>query len=252
MELYAVEMGEGGRPIVLLHGFGGSAAAWRSLQPRLARSARTLAYDLPGHGRSREWPDAGPARTAVAAVLGDLSGRGIESAHLVGHSMGGAIAAMAALVEPRRVASLTLLAPGGFGAQINARLLRYFAAAREPEAIRIALENMYGWSSDVSEDEVNTLAAERAEAGATETLVEMVGHITRGGRQGEIPRERLAGLAMPVSVLWGELDNVLPVRQTRDLPGRFALHLLPDRGHMLIAEAPETVAAVVERNLTHA
>ena len=105
-------MGNGGRTVVLLHGFGGSHSTWTDIQPALARDATVIAYDLPGHARSLDYPGAGPATVAAKAVAADLTAGGRGRVHLVGHSMGGAVATLIAMRSPERVASLTLLAPG--------------------------------------------------------------------------------------------------------------------------------------------
>lgn len=220
---------------------------WGPVQRLLARDARVLAYDLPGHGGSLDWPEAGPAKVAVRAILADLAERGIERFHLAGHSMGGAIAAMMALAEPSRVASLVLLAPGGFGEEINGRLLRRYAEAAGEEELRICLETMVGWPNPVPAETVQTLLEMRRRPGQTERLKEIAASITREERQGVIPREKLAALPMPVSVAWGTLDGVLPVHQANGLPPLFALHLIPNAGHMLPEEAPELVTEIIRR-----
>jgi pimeloyl-ACP methyl ester carboxylesterase len=56
-------------------------------------------------------------------------------------------------------------------------------------------------------------------------------------------------LPIPVSVVWGMLDGVLPVHQSNDLPPHFVLHLVPGAGHMLAEEAPELVTQIIRRNL---
>jgi pimeloyl-ACP methyl ester carboxylesterase len=245
--LHATASGNGHRTIVLLHGFGGCYGLWRPIQQELAGNARVLAYDLPGHGQSLDWPEAGPAKVAVRAILADLAERGIERFHLAGHSMGGAIAALMALAEPSRVASLTLLAPGGFGEEINGRLLRRYAAAVSREEIRVCLESMVGWPNPVPVETVQTLMEMRRRPGQTEKLTEIAALITRDERQGVISRDRLAALPMPVSVAWGVLDGVLPAYQANGLPPLFALHSIPNAGHMLPEEVPELVLEIIRR-----
>lgn len=234
---------------MLLHGFGGCHGLWRPIADALAGTVRVLAYDLPGHGGSLGWPEAGPAKVAVRAILADLTERGIEHFHLAGHSMGGAIAALMALAEPSRIASLALLAPGGFGEEINGRLLRRYASAKDEEEVRICLESMIGWPNPVPNETVQTLVEMRRRAGQTEKLVEIAASITRDERQGVISREGLAGLPMPVSVIWGLLDGVLPVHQSNGLPPLFGLHLIADAGHMLPEEKPELVAEIIRRTM---
>ena len=247
MTLFARMIGEGDEPLVFLHGFGGSHAIWGSIPDELSRDAPVLVYDLPGHGGSLDYPEAGSAKVAAQAILGDLAARGLQRAHLVGHSMGGAVAALMAIMDAPRVASLTLTAPGGFGSEINHRLLTRYAAARDEASLTPCLEAMYGWMSPVRADAMAQMLATRAVPGQVETLVRIAGGLVRDGRQGQLPRERLEALEMPVSVVWGELDNVLPARQARGLPWRFALHLLRDRGHMLPQEAPEEVMTIIRR-----
>ncbi|WP_421916581.1 alpha/beta fold hydrolase [Mesorhizobium sp.] len=246
--LYAAEQGAGSKVIVLLHGFGGGHDSWRGVTGALANGARTLAYDLPGHGLSLDFPGAGPAKVAANAVLADLAARGIKRAHLVGHSMGGAIATLMATAEPARVASLTLLAPGGFGHEINAALLRRFAGAVDKDEIRACLAAMSGPHPMPAEDTVNVLHDMRGRPGQTPRLVEIAAAMTRDDRQGVIPREWLEALSMPVMVAWGSDDTVLPVTQADDLPAHFHLHHVLEAGHMLVEEAPELVAQIIRRN----
>ena len=249
MALFVKEWGTGGEtPVVLLHGFGGSHAVWAHIGERLGREVRTLAYDLPGYGGSFDFPDAGPPKVAAGAVLADLGARGIARAHLVGHSMGGAIAALMALIEPQRAASLTLMAPGGFGPEINQRLLIRYAAAADEAALEAVLEAMFGWFSPVPEGLARTLLADRAAPGRRDKLQAMAAGLARDGRQGMLPRDRLAALSIPAVVAWGELDNLLPLRQTRDLPAGFEARLYPDLGHMLPEEAPDEMLALIRRS----
>lgn len=247
MTLFARESGTGSQKIVLLHGFGASHGAWSAIQGDLTADARTLAYDLPGHGRSLSHPGPGSAKAAAQAALADLESRQIERAHVVGHSMGGAVAALMAMFAPERVASLTLLAPGGFGPEINHRLLTRYAAAVERAEIESSLEAMFGWMSPVPSETIEREVASRSVDGQSARLREIAAGLARDGRQGQLPADAVAALAMPVAVVWGELDNVLPVRHMRALPGHFARHVFGDLGHMLPEEAPEAMAGIVRR-----
>src|SRR5690606_39040719 len=132
---------------------------------------------------------------AAQAILADLSARGLQRVHLAGHSMGGAVAALMAILEPARLASLTLLAPGGFGPEINHRLLTRYAAARDEAEIVACLEAMTGWFSPVSGETVASAVASRAVAGQRDMLIEMAKGLARDGRQGQLPRDRLEALS---------------------------------------------------------
>ena len=145
--LFYIEMGvANGAPVLLLHGFGGRADNWSDLQKRLSADKSTLAFDLPGHGGSLGFPEAGEPKVAARAIIAELKKRSIEKAHLVGFSMGGAIASLVGLFSPDVVASLTLLAPGGFGPEINYRMLQAYADAADEQTLRLVMPQFFGFS----------------------------------------------------------------------------------------------------------
>ncbi|MBK8457345.1 MAG: alpha/beta fold hydrolase [Phyllobacteriaceae bacterium] len=238
-----------GPDLVLIHGFGGSHEAWVPVLDGLVAEARTHAVDLPGHAASIDYPDAGPPKTAVAAVLDAMTRRGVERFHLAGHSLGGAVATLIALSAPQRVLSLTLLAPGGFGPEINFRLLKRFASAREPTEMKHVLEGMFGFRRAIPDSVVEHVLGIRAKRGQVELLQRFADGMTRDGRQGVIPRASLATLAMPVRVLWGKQDNVLPAHSADNLPDNCAVTLLAETGHMLIDEAPDAVIGMLRAQI---
>ena len=247
MELFGTEEGAGEIPVVLLHGFGASHRAWDRVRPLIGRGRRVLAFDLPGHGRSLAHPH-GSAASAARAVLAELDRRGIGRAHLVGHSMGGAAAALAALMKPEGAASLTLLAPGGFGREVNHRLLRRYAAAENESELQLLLEQFFGWDAPVPAGLAALQAEERRVPGASTALRAIVETFFDGDRQKVFAVADLTRLEAPVKVLWGTQDRVLPTRQAHKLPGRIAVHIFERAGHMLPLEIPEDVADLVLEN----
>ncbi|MEF2551133.1 alpha/beta fold hydrolase [Aurantimonas sp. A2-1-M11] len=244
--LFAVERGgeAGGTtpPVVLLHGFDGRAVLWESLQERLATpQRRVLAFDLPGHGASRDYPGFGPPKVAARAILAELDARDIASAHLVGHSMGGAIACLMSLFAADRVASMTLLAPGGFGPQIGSGMIGAVMRAEGADAIRRAMGAMgaRGWLPDA--EIAAAIAAGRSpeDRAAIQHIFAMLFTAQEGvdfGTQGLLPLEAIAATGVPISLLWGADDPVTPFAQGSHAPPGFAFTALPDRGHMLMLE----------------
>ena len=250
--LYARVKGSGAPALVLLHGFGGGVDDWYDIQPDLARDGLVLAYDLPGHGRSLGHPAAGNAGPMAKAILSDLDARGIAKAHVAGFSMGGAVAALMGLRAPERVASLTLLAPGGFGPEINGPLLQRFATPADADELRAAMDEMAAPGYAFETKYVAALAALRRIEGQPAMLDHIRGIIAKDSRQGEIPRATLATLAMRVTVVWGTADPVLPYAQSNDLPPQFQFITLPGAGHMLPVEARKTVISAIRQTMRRA
>ncbi|MEO9527564.1 alpha/beta fold hydrolase [Roseibium sp.] len=237
-----------GAPIVLLHGFGGDKQTWINIQTGLASAKRSLAFDLPGHGDALGWPRIGNAGVSAKAVARSLEALGLTRVHLVGHSMGGAVAALIALRDPELVASMTLLAPGGFGPEINHRLLRRYAAATDPDTMETLLEQFFGWEFKLPKFLARTAAESRARPGAAATLETIAGEIIDGSVQKTLPRGELAALPMPIKVVWGTQDRVLPTRQAHKLPGTVATHIFERVGHMVHLEIPQETIRLILQN----
>ena len=232
-------------PVVLLHGFGGHHGIWTRVRADIGDKAHTIAYDVPGHGQSLGLTEAASPRRAAAAILGDMAQGSLTGCHLVGHSMGGAIATLMAIAEPSRFASLTLLAPGGFGETINEQALRRFAEARSAAQLADALRPMCSPGHEPDSSDIAALVTMRALPGQSDILRELVGRIAQGGRQGVIPRELIAALPMPVTIVWGEEDEVLSPRGADGLPPHIAVRRLAGVGHMLPEECPQIVAGLI-------
>lgn len=118
-----LESASRGDPVVLIHGVGGWAENWTEVMAPITEAGhRAIAVDLPGFGESESpgrirhfGPKAAFYPAFVRALFDEL---GVSSAHVVGNSMGGAIAYMATVTMPERVRSLTLVATGGLGTDI--------------------------------------------------------------------------------------------------------------------------------------
>jgi pyruvate dehydrogenase E2 component (dihydrolipoamide acetyltransferase) len=95
-----LDMGEGGTPLVLVHGFGGDLNNWLFNQPALAAERRVIALDLPGHGESGKSLQTGDAAELSHAVLALLDHLALDRVHLTGHSMGGLVTLTVAVSPP--------------------------------------------------------------------------------------------------------------------------------------------------------
>ncbi|TBW39974.1 alpha/beta fold hydrolase [Siculibacillus lacustris] len=234
-------------PIVFLHGFAGDREGWLGQQIALETRFRTIAFDLPGHGRALDWPVVGHAGVAAEAVAGSLAAMGIARFHLVGHSMGGAAATLLALraVADERVASLTLLAPGGFGREIDADLIRRFAAATGESELTAVLDRFFGDGPRPSAAAIRHMVAARGDPRVPASLARIADLILDGDAQKPLDRGRLAACRHPVRLIWGELDQVQPVAHTLGVPGVVAVHRFAGVGHMPHLEIARDVTRLI-------
>ena len=137
----AVSGGEdSGQPMVLLHGFGGGGIGWLSTIVHLERQYRILAPDLPGHGGSKALFDQPDLDSLAQALEQMIAGAGIDTPHIVAHSLGGAIALQ--LLKRGRVTarSLTLLACAGLTRRYDPSFFKAYISASTPAEMRDVLQ----------------------------------------------------------------------------------------------------------------
>jgi len=236
-------------PVLLIHGFGADLNGWMFTQPALAEGRRTLAFDLPGHGGSAKEVGPGDAETFAAAAAELLAALGIERVHLVGHSMGGAIAAALAGGRPQRVASLTLIAAAGLGPEINADFIGAFVRAQRRREAQEVLALLVHDPALVSRAMVEELLRYKRLDGVPAALEAIARAWFPGGRQKLDLRPLLATLAMPLQILWGRADRVIPLAHAEALAPRVPVHILDDAGHLPHMEKTGEVNRLISRFL---
>jgi pyruvate dehydrogenase E2 component (dihydrolipoamide acetyltransferase) len=242
-----------GDVILLVHGYGGDQNSWLFLQEPLAAKYRVYALDLPGHGTSAKDVGDGTLGVLADAVTGVLDALGADRAHLVGHSMGGAVTLAVAARDPRRIASLTLIAPTGFGAEINAGYLRGFADAQTRRELKPVAGQLFADESLVTRQLVDDLLAYKRLDGVDESLHTLLGTLLDGGAQRGDSAAALAALgdAIPVTVVWGRADRIIPAAQAESVTGAVR-HLIDGAGHMPQMERPAGVQAAIEQTIARA
>jgi pyruvate dehydrogenase E2 component (dihydrolipoamide acetyltransferase) len=255
--------GQDGDVVLLVHGYGGDRNSWLFLQEPLATRYQVYALDLPGHGTSAkdvgvgsEGPvgsggTAGPLGVLADAVTGVLDALGAERAHLVGHSMGGAVALAVAARDPARIASLTLIAPSGFGSEINAGYLRGFADAQTRRELKPVVGQLFADESLVTRQLVDDLLAYKRLDGVDGALHVLADTLLDGESQRGDSTASLAAIggAVPVTVVWGRADRIIPVAQAESVTGAVR-HLIDGAGHMPHMERPAEVRAAIEETIT--
>lgn len=257
---------------VFVHGLGGSATNWTELAAGLAGRMHGIALDLPGFGRSD--PPAGDDYSVAAhadAVLRFLAGRG-ERVHLLGNSLGGAVALTVAARRPELVRTLTLVSPampdlrpdpGRLGDPrmalallplVGARVRAELAGEEPRERLARTMRLCYADPGQVSAATFDLAAGEAAERAAlpwaaTALHRSFAGLVTTWltPRSGSL-WATAARVPVPTLVVWGERDRLVSVRKarrtTRAIPAARLLRL-PDVGHVAQMERPALVARAV-------
>jgi len=237
-----------GSPVLLLHGFGGDLDNWLFNIGALAEHASVLAVDLPGHGESSlTIPDPSPEGLArfTWSVLDEL---GIHDVALVGHSMGGAIASAMAIQQPDRVRSLALLAPAGFGPEINQAYIDGFVAARSKREMKDVASTLFADSSAVTRTMIDGMLRYKRVDGVAPLLAELRDAWFIGGTQLVGLRDGLAELRKPVLVIWGADDRVIPASHAA--ADSFAtVHVIDGAGHMVQMERANEVNRLLVSHL---
>jgi len=166
---------------------------------------------------------------------------GVERAELIGHSLGGAIALRAAIDHPTRVAALALIAPAGLGSEINSAYLGGFIAADSRKEMKPLLEQLVADPNLVTRALVNDMLQFKRIDGVPAALTTIARGFTDGGVQTGVMRDALAKLNLPVTVIWGDRDQIIPVAHASGLPATVKVHVLAGCGHLVQLEAAAEV-----------
>ncbi len=243
-----------GPALLLLHGLACDSSTWLPVIPELAKHFTVIAPDLLGHGESDK-PDADYSLGGYANGMRDLlTILGIDEVTVVGHSFGGGVAMQFAYQFPERTERVVLVATGGLGKDVTP-LIRFLTVPGSSAALRVA--TLRPWRPLVSRtmtalshlpmtatrdlDEVARIYESLADP-ATRTAVQRVtSHVLdwRGQFVTMTDRGYLARL-MPVMVVWGRDDVVIPATHAEAAPTEVSdVHVLENSGHFPHKDHPE-------------
>ena len=261
------DTGQGDAALLLLHGFASSTYSWREVTEPLAEDARVVAFDRPAFGLTErpmpgEFPNGVNPYTADAQAdltIGLMDELGIEQAVLVGNSAGGAIATHTALRHPERVKALVLVDAaiyGGGGSPSWARPLLTTPQARRigPLLVRNIREWGYQFGQSAWHDPsmfTDEIWAEYSKPLQAENWDRALWELTQASRPLELD-QRLQELGVPVLVITGDDDRIVPTEQSIRLAGEIPgaeLAVLPNCGHVPQEECPTAFLAAVENFL---
>ena len=243
-------------PLVLLHGLFDSSEGWSPLCRRV--SGACLAFDLPGFGCS-DPPTQGSLAGYARDIAEGLDVLGVDRMTLVGHSLGGAVAAALADLMPERVRALVLLAPAGFGRLALAEAfslpgVRNLSAFALPVVLsnRIAVAAAYltmvsngKWPEAELLQRV-TGRARTALPGVREAMRSM----TNGGRLPDAFEHRRCRYDGPVHAVWGSRDRIVPRSHGDGVLAAFPqadIHVWPGMGHHHLRERLDHLIELIEQ-----
>jgi pyruvate dehydrogenase E2 component (dihydrolipoamide acetyltransferase) len=205
-----------GAPLILIHGFGGNHLNWMLNHEALAADRDVYAIDLPGHGGSSKDVGDGSAQGLAARIEAWLEAQSLGRVHLVGHSLGAAVAACLAIAHPQRVQSLAAVCGAGFGGPLNRAYLEGFLAAERRKELKPVIELLFADSTRVTRQMVDDLIAYKRTDGVAQALRALIdGALTEASLTAV--RQRLPELRKPILAIFGALDRVVPTPLTEDL-----------------------------------
>ena len=241
--------GEGADAVILVHGFGGDLDNWLFNIDALAAKATVYALDLPGHGQSAKTVPENGLDWLAKGLLGFMDALAVERAHLVGHSMGGAISMLAALEAPQRVKSLTLIDSAGLGPEINAGYLAGFVSASSRRELKPVVEQLFADPQLVSRQMLEDLLKYKRIDGVETALKTIASQFLADGRQRALLAPKLKGFDKPILVISGEDDRVIPAAHAKALEGRAKVEVIPGAGHMAQMEKASRVNELILAHL---
>lgn len=255
-----------GPAILLIHGIGDNSTTWETVQPKLAQRFTVIAPDLLGHGKSDK-PRADYSVAAYANGMRDLlSVLGVDRVTVVGHSLGGGVAMQFAYQFPQLVDRLILVGAGGVTKDVNVAL-RFASLPMAGEALALlrlplvlpALELLgrgagavigsTGLGRDIPD--VLRILADLPEPTASSAFTRTLRAVVdwRGQVVTMLDRCYLTQ-SVPVQLIWGRGDSVIPVSHARmahaAMPGS-QLEIFEDSGHFPFHDHPDRFVEVVER-----
>jgi pimeloyl-ACP methyl ester carboxylesterase len=261
LRVHYKEAGQGEPALILQHGFAASLFSWREVLGPLAQGRRVVAFDRPAFGlteRPMEWEGPNPYSpdTQADLTIGLMDALGIQKAVLVGNSAGGTVSALAALRYPERLLALVLVDPAIYQ---GGRPAWFSLLARTPQMQRLGpllARQIQKWGRKFGEsawhdpsrltDEIwqgytKPLQAENWDRG--------LWNLTAASEPTGLG-EQLDRLEMPVLVLTGDDDRIVPTEQSVRLAGELPnaeLVIFPNCGHVPQEECPDLfLEAVVE------
>ncbi len=236
------EIAGSGFPIVLLHGIGSNSRSWRRQIAAFSARYRVIAWDAPGFGKSEDLPEQEPSIRAFADRLKTLLDRlDVESAVIIGHSLGGLIAQEFYRAYPAAVHALILAdTTQGRSGSLEDRLRMIRTMSPQDLARARAPKLLSKGASRQLVDEAIAIMSEVRRSGYEFAAIAIANADLRGV---------LDNCAVPLLMIWGDEDEITP--QWSSWPRAARVEVIPNAGHLCYAEQPEIFNALVLDFMAH-
>jgi pyruvate dehydrogenase E2 component (dihydrolipoamide acetyltransferase) len=237
--------------VLFIHGFGGDLDNWLFNAEALSDGATVYALDLPGHGQSTKSVSEPTVAGLAKAVVGFMDTLKIDKAHLVGHSLGGAVTIEVERRAKGRVKSLTLINSAGLGPDINMDYIDGFISAASRRDLKPVLENLFADGALVSRQMVDDLLKYKRLDGVGDALNALKEGIFAGGKQATILSDALKTAGVPVLVIAGAQDKIIPVSHAKGIAGA-KVEIIEGAGHMPQMEEAGKVNGLIKAMVARA
>ncbi|HLQ32896.1 MAG TPA: alpha/beta fold hydrolase [Chloroflexota bacterium] len=234
-----------GDPVILLHGvdFAAGGDRWQFVMEPLAQRFRAIAPDFLGWGLGDRFQGEYSFAYLVDFVRELQDALGIESSHIVGHSMGGWVATLFGYESPQRVRKLVLVAAGGTAARTLRTMTEFQPPSRDD--IRDMLKRTVKVDTDI-EALVDMNFKKTQVPGAIEAYRRILSHMNdAANRQRYSTVRRLPHIKVPTLIVWGEQDEVNALEMAHTLNQGIPdskLVVLPDTAHFIPTERPKELS----------
>lgn len=251
-----------GSPLLLFHGLGSSVVTWRDNIAPLSEHFRVYAFDLPGHGDSDK-PDIDYLPITMVDFVGKLiHSLNLGRVNIVGNSIGGALSLMVALKYPELVSSLVLASSAGLGKNLSifVRLVSLPLIGNVMESsnmivTRLMLMKVFHDDSFITHELLDELHRSRSMPGAKNAVLRVLRRtVSLGGvRREYVLTQELSKLEIPVLLVWGAQDEIIPVSHgygALEAASNVRLEVFDECGHWPHMEKAEAFNSLVSKFLS--
>lgn len=232
--------------ILFVHGFGGDLNSWSYNQVELSTHFNTISLDLPGHGGSALEVDSGNVSDLSEILISFFEKKEINQAHLVGHSLGGAISLLMAYKMPEIFKTLTLICPVLPGCETNTEFLEGFIYADSRKQMRNVVSELYANPKVVNRNFIDETLKSRRFDGAKQALskIKEANFLPSGEVSFQLPS--FEAIKAPIQIIQGSEDKIIKFSGNDLLSSNIKIHELNASGHMPQMEEHNQVNKIIE------